>query len=147
MQWILITLGCYFLAHAHSSFLKSGNENKGSYHFTMWQAPQFQHEWSTLGNSEEEMAFSRWDQCYSHCWEVTNYPLSHIISFHLWYLPCLCSAIPGTGSLNIASQSCHVFLNITGQLCHAANHRITLVQGVMEKRMVTGHSHWDYRQQ
>lgn len=140
-------MGCNFLAYAHSSFLKSGNENKGSQHFTMWQAPQFQQEWSMLGNSEEKVAFSKWDQYYSHCWEVINCPLSHIISFHLWCLPCLCSVIPSTRSLNIAIQSCHVFLNITGQSCHAANHVITLVEGVMKKRMVIGHSHWDNRQQ
>lgn len=51
-----------------------------------------------------------------------------------------------TGSLNTTIQSCHVFLNITGQSRHAENDGITLVEGVMEKRMVTGHSHWDYRQ-
>lgn len=84
--------------------------------------------------------FSRLNQCPAHCGDVRQCS----------YLSCLCSAIllpvkyQVTVFLNITTQSRHVFLNIMGQSRHVPNHGITLVEEVMEKRMVTRNGNWDY---
>lgn len=141
-----IIWGCYFLAYAHSSFLKSGNENKGSNTSLCGMHCNF--------------------NMKGLCWEIQrkkwHFQVGSVL-FPLWggdelptfsynILPSMILAlfVPCHTRDRISKHSHSIVSRVskhTGQSCHAANQEITLVEGVMEKRMVTGHSHWDYRQQ
>lgn len=108
----------------------------------MWQAPQVQHEWSMLRNSEEEVACSRWDQCYSHCWgdELPTCP------YNIFPSMILALFVQGHTSDGISKHNHSIVSCVSKHYRSITSCWKWWDQGVMEKRMVTGHSHWDYRQ-